>query len=133
MCVFLTKSVPADGINPTNVGGNHFVMKFRFAGRDRTDLISSEDEVCFDLQNGIINNERSLRASFFLRFYKKKYRIKIRFTPNITRFETVDIIKEKKHAKVQSKNFLFDVFSSLATISNTHLGRFFASDKQVGA
>ncbi len=40
--IFSTKSVLTDGINPTNVGRNHFVMKSRFAGRDRTDLISSE-------------------------------------------------------------------------------------------
>ena len=38
---FSTKSVLTDGINPTLVGRNHFVMKSRFAGRDRTDLISS--------------------------------------------------------------------------------------------
>ena len=38
--VFSTKSVLSDGINPTFVGWNHFVMKSDFVGR-RTDLISS--------------------------------------------------------------------------------------------
>ena len=40
--LFSTKSVLADGINPTDVGWNRFAMKSRFAGRDRADLISSE-------------------------------------------------------------------------------------------
>ena len=32
-CFFSTKSVLTDGINPTSVGGNHFVMKSDFVGR----------------------------------------------------------------------------------------------------
>ena len=87
---FLTKSVLADGINPTSVGWNHSVMKSDFVGR-RTDLISSAKQ---------ISSERSEDFIALARFHWKASRSVVVFPEYQKQGIATTILKDIQTRKI---------------------------------